>query len=100
MEEDSLTVGELASHDHGPGSFEITGEIVGGIGSGYLSGAFTSSSSWTNKIHIDSTGNVSAGPIKFNASKTFSGKTGTTGSSTAHNNLPPAKASYCWLRTA
>lgn len=89
------SVGEMPEHTHGAGTLRVTGQLAGIHGSS--SGVFTDGSTWSNKATFS--GTIGCGPIKLDTLNKWSGKTESTGSSTAHNNIQPSKAAYGWIRT-
>lgn len=112
-----LTNAEMPSHSHTRGSMEITGTFLGrphqlgqkAYGGAILDawGAFSLGKGTASKIDDGNMENQGETPkswnddtITFAASNTWSGSTSSEGASSAHNNMPPYKAVYIWVRTA
>lgn len=102
-----LTVGELAGHTHTRGTMNITGTVSNDGGAGLisnlgsnlpkLSGAFVKGSntySWRS-----STSQESGADLGFDASKSWTGATSSTGSGNKHNTVPAYIACHAYKRT-
>lgn len=96
----TLSEDEMPTHTHTRGTMNITGTI--GYFRGDASAYFTSSGAFsTSSVSKGSyTGNTQTTGIEatFNAADTWTGSTSSTGSSQAHNNMPPYVAYNCWVR--
>lgn len=102
--------GSAGSHSHTKGSMNITGYFdVGDVDSSYRGGAFTFSTHPTTQ-NQHTTGGTSNYVVNFDASKSWTGETSTTGShthtigstgkTTAFDIMPPYIVAYVWRRTA
>lgn len=97
-------MGELAGHTHTRGTMNITGGGLWNDSSTYkdfgtrLTGAFYASGTnkWGNGSSVDQDNSI----VKFDASRSWTGETSSTGSDIKHNTVPAYIACYAYKRTA
>lgn len=104
------------SHSHSRGGMEIGGNfsVLNDTGNLSMTGVYYLSGNYVqNRVSVDTyRGNLDNRLLEFRASRNWSGNTsengghthtinvGSTGSGTAHNNMPPYLAVNIWKRTA
>ncbi len=104
------------SHSHSRGGMEIGGNfsVLNDAGNLSMTGVYYLSGNYVqNRVSVDTySGNLDNRLLEFRASRNWSGNTsengghthtinvGSTGSGTAHNNMPPYLAVNIWKRTA
>lgn len=103
-EKHQLTESESAPHTHTRGTMNITGSVVGAYGyskSG-SSGAFTYSSTGGSQDGGDNHDGevIVTSTVYFDASRSWTGATSSSGGGQAHNNMQPYETVYRWKRTA
>lgn len=103
----SLTAAQLPAHYHGRGTQDITGRMGNTDGSSdSATGCFYRSG---KSGELENDGGDPDPNIYFQASRSWTGRSdggytaqsgGSAISGSAHNNMPPYLAAYCWRRTA
>ena len=108
----TLTTSQLPSHTHGVGTYVVTGafELRPSAGGGtvynntngaIIAEANNGSQSWLNSSQlVEKTATTDIVKLYAKSGQGFSGSSGSTGSGTAHNNMPPYITAYCWERIA
>ena len=107
-----IAVGELAGHTHTRGTMNIIGSFTGRphTSAGNYGGALTTTTSGAFAHTIrggtaSHSGTAESGTkskediVTFDASKSWSGETSSTGSDTKHNTVPAYIACYAYKRT-
>lgn len=98
----TLTVNESPAHTHTRGTMNITGSFYGDSVSRDVNitrtGAFYDAGG-IGHFGAPQDWNLPNG-FKFDASRSWTGETSSSGGGQAHNNMPPYLAVYMWKRTA
>lgn len=108
----TLTTSELPSHTHGVGTLAVNGhfEIRHSNGGGTVAAGTNSAITcennngtkvWNSAIQtVAQSGTLDIVKLNAKSGQGFTGSTASSGSGTAHNNMPPYITAYCWERIA
>lgn len=107
-----LTTSEMPSHNHGVGTYAVTGafELRHSAGGGTVytdtNGGITAEANngsqvWNSASQlVTQSGTTDIVKLYAKSGQGFAGFSASSGSGTAHNNMPPYITAYCWERTA